>query len=461
MLKKISIKNFKAWESLVITLGQVTGIFGTNSSGKSSLIHMLLMLKQTKNNSDRSIALDFGSQEKLADLGTYRDVVFNHDISRDISWKLQWNLSKELKINDIEKSSISVLFRGQDISLSSAVGFKDKLLEVKQLSYEFDQTHFSIEKKNETSSEIELKAKSENNRFSFVRTQGRMWKLPKPVKNYLFPDKAKTYYKNAYFLSQFEAEFETVMDSIYYLGPLRDYPKRSYQWSGTSPSDVGMRGELTVNAILAATLKGEQRNLGKGKRYKPFEAMIAYWLKELGLIYSFKVEELAPNSNYYKTVVKKEKGSTEVGLTDVGFGVSQILPVIVLLYYVPEGSTVLLEQPEIHLHPAVQSQLADLILTVAHTRNIQVIVESHSEHFMRRMQRRVAEGTVNSAVLKLYFFSIKNGKAQHDELQLDQYGAIHNWPENFFGNEMEEIAETRKAALLKRKKKLSEEGFNE
>lgn len=252
------------------------------------------------------------------------------------------------------------------------------------------------------------------------------------------------------------------MDNIYYLGPLRSFPKRSYQWSGTSPTDVGQQGELTINAILAATLKNEKRNLGKRAKYKTFQQMVAYWLQKLGLIHSFRVEEIAPNSNHYKTYVMKESGSAEVALTDVGFGVSQILPVIVLLYYVPEGSTVLFEQPEIHLHPAVQSELADLILTVSKTRNVQVIVESHSEHFIRRLQRRVAENTNNNPQdLMLYFFSTKRGKASYQKLNLDIFGRIHNWPENFFGDEMEEISATRKAGLLKRKEQQKSKNANE
>ena len=65
-------------------------------------------------------------------------------------------------------------------------------------------------------------------------------------------------------------------------------------------------------------------------------------------------------------------------------------------HYVPEGSTVLMEQPEIHLHPAVQSGLADVMLNVAGARNVRIILESHSEHLMRRLQRRVAENKVSS-----------------------------------------------------------------
>lgn len=453
MLKNITLENFKVWKKLDLDLGRVTGIFGTNSSGKSSLIHMLLMLKQTKNNSDRSIALDFGSEDKLAYLGTYYDVISQHDESQNLSFKLTWSLNDELKIQNIEGSSRSILFSGNTLSLSSTVGLKDKLLEVKSLRYQFAESYFSLVPKENKSNEFELKVEGSayQNKFRFLRTLGRNWKLPQSAKYYLYPDQAKTYYQNADFLSQFETAYEAAMDNIYYLGPLRSFPKRSYQWSGTSPTDVGQQGELTINAILAATLKGEKRNLAKGTRNKTFQEMVAYWLKELGLIYSFRLEEIAPNSNHYKTYVKKENGSAEVALTDVGFGVSQILPVIVLLYYVPKGSTVLFEQPEIHLHPAVQSKLADLILTVSETRNVQVIVESHSEHFIRRLQRRVAEDTANSKDLKLFFFSTKRGKASYQELQLDDFGAIHNWPENFFGNEMEEISATRKAALLKRK----------
>ena len=92
--------------------------------------------------------------------------------------------------------------------------------------------------------------------------------------------------------------------------------------------------------------------------------MIAYWLKELKLIHEFKIEEIGAGANLYRAIVKRDAKSPPALLTDVGFGVSQVLPALVLLYYVPEGSTVIMEQPEIHLHPSVQSGLADVILTV-------------------------------------------------------------------------------------------------
>jgi hypothetical protein len=120
--------------------------------------------------------------------------------------------------------------------------------------------------------------------FRFVRTLGRKWDLPGPTKSYAFPDQVRTYFQNSQFLSEFETAYVNQMDAILHLGPLRDYPKRQYIWAGSSPVDVGRRGERTVDTILAATARGEQRNLRAKARLRPFQEMVAWWLKELGLI---------------------------------------------------------------------------------------------------------------------------------------------------------------------------------
>jgi predicted ATPase len=243
---------------------------------------------------------------------------------------------------------------------------------------------------------------------------------------------------------------------LYYLAPLREYPKREYQWSGASPSHVGYRGENTINAILAATFRNETRIIPESNEEKPFQEVIAYWLKKLGLIHEFKLKEIAEGTGLFRAIVKKSPESTEAFLTDVGFGVSQVLPALVLLYYIPEGSIILMEQPEIHLHPSVQSGLADVILQVSKQRNIQVIVESHSEHLLQRFQRRIAEEQYPAEDLKLYFCDSKNGESQLVDLKLNEFGEIENYPENFFGDEMAEIAATRRATL-KRKIRLAEQ----
>jgi predicted ATPase len=134
-------------------------------------------------------------------------------------------------------------------------------------------------------------------------------------------------------------------------------------------------------------------------------------------------------------------------LTDVGFGVSQVLPVVTLLQYVPRRSTVILEQPEIHLHPLAQANLADVIINAAIHRGVQVIVESHSEHLLLRLQRRIAEEQIGSDDVALYFCDITDRGSVLERLQLDLLGKIENWPMNFMGDAFGEAAEAEKARL--------------
>jgi predicted ATPase len=174
----------------------------------------------------------------------------------------------------------------------------------------------------------------------------------------------------------------------------------------------------------------------------------------MGLIHSFQVTEIAKGSNRWQARLRTRPDSAEVLLTDVGFGVSQVLPVITLLYYVPEGSTVILEQPEIHLHPLAQAHLADLILNVTRHRKIQVILESHSEHLLLRLQRRVAEDETGetSREVKLYFCDLIDGKSSLLPLELDLLGRIHNWPKNFMGDAFGETAAAERARLERMRK---------
>lgn len=451
MLTRLKVDNFKAWRKADLELGKVTGLFGTNSAGKSSLLQLLLLLKQTKNATDRGLVLDFGEPADMANLGTFKDVVYRHNVDERIAWLLEWTLPKTLAVHH----EIGFL---QDRPLESAslqtrceVGLRRDRPWSYELAYRFSGVDFRLRPKPNRRTEFVLETDSDE--IEFIRNQGRPWPLPHPVKTHLFPDRAKSFYKNTSFLGDFELAYENFMDSIYYLGPLRDYPQREYRWSGSSPEDVGQCGERTMEALLAATRDKEERSLGPKRRKKTFQEMIAHWLKELGLIHEFRLEEIAKGTNLYHAMVKTSGSSVPTALTDVGFGVSQVLPALVLLYYVPEGSTVLLEQPEIHLHPSVQSGLADVMLNVAASRQVQIIVESHSEHLMRRLQRRVAEEKVSVEDVKLYFVSRNGGGAKASDLDLNELGEIKNWPENFFGDEMGEIAAIAEASLQRKLEK--------
>lgn len=448
MLNRLQVENFKAWREADLAFGRVTGFFGTNSAGKSSLLHLLLLLKQTRNATDRGIVLDFAGPSAIVNMGTFEDVVHEHDRNQDIGWLLEWALPETLQVDDPFVPSAEPLLKGGHLQTRCKVGFRSTRLWPLELTYRFADVDFQLRPTARSEQKFELV--TDGAEFNFVRNPGRPWPVPRPIKSYLFPGQARSYFQNADFLGDFELAYERLMDSIYYLGPLREYPRREYHWAGSRPDDVGQRGERTMDAILAATARQSTRNLGFRKRHKSFQEMIAYWLRELGLIHDFRLQEIAKGTNLYRAIVKASTSGVETLLTDVGFGVSQVLPALVLLYYVREGSTVIMEQPEIHLHPAVQSGLADVILNVARVRNIQIIVESHSEHLMRRLQRRVAEEEASADDVRLYFVSSNRGRARVADLVLNRWGEIENWPDNFFGDEMGEIAAIAEASLKRR-----------
>ncbi|MYA72967.1 DUF3696 domain-containing protein, partial [Candidatus Poribacteria bacterium] len=236
-------------------------------------------------------------------------------------------------------------------------------------------------------------------------------------------------------LTGFISVFEELFSHVYYLGPVRVHPKRYYHWEGNQPEDIGRWGDKTIDALLSARV--DKRTILRGKEEIPIEDRISEWLREMDLAHSFILERTGPPSekNYDVRIQKREHG-TKVTLADIGYGLSQFLPVLVLCYYAPAGSTLILEQPDIHLHPKVQSQLADLLIEVVTERKLQILVESHSEHLLTRFQRRVAEKQISQDDTALYFCRNNHGFSTIEPLEVNEFGEIKNWPENFFGDVM-------------------------
>ena len=450
MLKELTLKNFKLWKSVkAMRLAPITGLFGTNSSGKSSILQALLLLKQTLESPDRSLPLHLGGERDYVELGSFRDVIWAHKEDASLRFAFRWELAEELKIKDPEDPTVQLL-RGDEMRFVTEIDSPDgEKLRVRRLSYQVGRKRFALTR-NERRNRYLLSPTRPGEDFRFIRTTGRLWGLPAPFKFHGFPDQAITYYQNSAFLPDLQHELEEQFSRLYYLGPLREYPKRRYVWSGSEPVDVGRRGERAVDAILAARERDKYIYRGRYKHRWTLDRMLAHWLEEMDLISGFSVDRITEGGSIYEVRVQKEYGSAKVLLTDVGFGVSQVLPVLVLCYYVEEGSTLLFEQPEIHLHPSVQSALADLFIDVAKHRNIQIIVESHSEHLLNRLQRRMAEEEIHQEDLALYFCRTGKDEAELEPLETDPFGNIRNWPKDFFGNRFGEAAARQEAALQRK-----------
>ena len=225
-----------------------------------------------------------------------------------------------------------------------------------------------------------------------------------------------------------------------------------YQWSLPKHMEIGdpLSDDVFSGDKLHFSAEVERGNA------KPFEEIIAGKLKRMKLINAFRVKPISAQRQEYEVQVGTKGSKDWVDLPDVGFGVSQVLPVLAQCFYAPPGSIMLMEQPEIHLHPSAQSALADVMIDAIGSREnrkergIQLIIESHSEHFLRRLQRRIAEGYVLKEEVSAYFANITRTPATLEPLDIDDYGNIENWPQDFFGDEMGDIIEQSKAAIKAR-----------
>ncbi|MBN2598126.1 MAG: DUF3696 domain-containing protein [Marinifilaceae bacterium] len=455
MLRELQIKNFKAWaDSGKIRLAPLTIFCGNNSSGKSSIAQFLLMLKQTVESYDRQRVLHLGEKGSLVDLGTYKDMVYRHNEDNKIEFSFTFD-SGNIKIVDATKTTSSGIY--PKLKFEAIVSFEKKVNRtvVDKLNYtllnEDEESEMSfglIPKRGKYDLQV--------GNYQAKKQRGRVWELPQPENFFGFPDEAVAYYQNTSFLPDLSLAIKNLFKSIYYVGPLRDNPERSYNFSGEIPPDVGVKGTIAINALLAA--RNKQLSKGFKQRKESFENVVARWLREMGLIASFRVIPIADGRKEHEVRVKIHKDSPEVLITDVGFGISQILPVLVQCFYVSAKSTIIFEQPEIHLHPSVQSHLGDLFIETIKSRengmnrDIQVIVESHSEHLIRRIQRRIADETIKPQDVAIYFVHQRKGEAKLEELEIDLFGNVTNWPDDFFGNDVEDLAAMTRAAMERKRK---------
>ncbi len=443
MLRKIGLQNFKCWQALDIDLAPITLFFGSNSSGKTAILQSLLLLKQTARGFDPDQHINFGGENDFVKFGSYQDLVFGHDIGKNAGISLKWNTCKDIffsttgrKVNKRRLKSINY----------EVVWGIDKRLTIHKLAYEAAMVEAPTEYAKlwqDDESNYRMSASySENDKDNEI--------VDSPKSCYILPWTRDNGAQAREHISihNLNGEFERNMQHINYLGPLRSPLNRLDMWSGGRPAIIDSSGANTIQSLIAS--HRDDRKLISN---------VARWLASMRLVENFQINAIDDNEKWYEA--KATIGGVESSLVDVGFGVSQVLPVITMLLSAPEGSIILLEQPELHLHPNAQSALADLLLYVAEQRKLQLIVESHSEHLLRRLQRRIAEAQPDFATpanIKMYFCQAGEAGAAICEVGIDRFGQISNWPENFLGDISGDLHKMLKAALERRGQELERVG---
>jgi predicted ATPase len=161
-------------------------------------------------------------------------------------------------------------------------------------------------------------------------------------------------------------------------------PERRYAFGGFSANRSGTSGEQAIDLLITEALLKPQ-----GER--PLHTSVSFWLKHLGLAGSLDVKDIAKRLSLFEVAVKGASRGGKANLVDVGFGISQVLPVLVQGLLMRKGGIYLVQEPEIHLHPDAQAGLADFFIYLA-TYGVITVVETHSEYLLLRLRRRLAEG---------------------------------------------------------------------
>jgi predicted ATPase len=251
---------------------------------------------------------------------------------------------------------------------------------------------------------------------------------------------------------------EFFKERIHYLGPLRDDPRAIYGIPlNPETKDIGKKGEYT--AAVMERYKNEPINcpippnniqdLGKVHTTSLISG-IAEWLRYLGLVDNIRTNDLGKIG--YEMTVNSPGVKKELDLTNVGVGVSQVLPTIVIALLSAPDSLLLMEQPELHLHPKVQSRLGDFLVAVSLSGR-QCIIETHSEYLVNRIRRRIveAEGRTLLDKTSIYFVEGTPQGSDFSRIQPNEYGAILKWPRGFFDEGPAEAEMIMDASMKKRK----------
>ncbi len=229
-----------------------------------------------------------------------------------------------------------------------------------------------------------------------------------------------------------------------YLGPLREEPKRYYLFSDLKLLDIGLKGENTTQVL---TIKQKDKikfiNLNsKDDSYKFTKPIsktllsgVNEWLKTMNLQQLKPITKVELITKMLVNYSEKQPKDSSVSLPDIGFGVSQVLPVLVEVLRMEKNETIIFEQPEIHLHPRLQGVLADFILCNSKLGK-NFIIETHSEYFLKRLCLRIAQfKDQDLSKLISMFFIVKNSDGRGSKIidvEIDEFGSIIKWPKGFF-----------------------------
>lgn len=419
LITSMRLRNFRSFEDTgELRFSTINYLFGKNSSGKTTLLRTPLLLKQLVN--ERSLVGGVPFSGPQVDFGSYPEAVFNSERSRDIT--LSFEVETGRNFRRLPRSLMRYMtspFETLRIDISlhwNAKHGKPQYNSIQIVNPEDDDT-ILLEFRRLGPDRIRVDMPTAGGGRVLTGAPELNLASLRALSLELEPDEKF----NAGFLEFFSlAITQTLRDitrSIVHIGPLRDMPARAYridQLSTSSGSTEHVVGMLVNQPKATNAVSRALRRLGIAKH----------------------VDIVQPAPGYAGIVLSNVSGNRRDNLADVGFGASQVLPILVRLALAPPRSLVLVEQPELHLHPEVQGELAEVMLDIALERRLSLFIESHSENMLLRLRRLVANGTVEPDAVKVFV----TDKGTVSEARINRKGRIDMgaFPAGFFEEEWEE-----------------------
>lgn len=443
MLNKLSLKNFKSFKSMdELHIKPITIIVGKNSCGKSSIIQSLLLLKQTL---ESPLPIDLCLDGRFIKCSSLKELSY--------------------RLPPINKASIGYELFFDDVSLSlkfsnkkESDSYVPKL--VSRVIKRGDGTSENIH--NITNAELVKKLKAFNFPDDIKKIESKAVHYNKFTPEYISFDyyvhgdnekrhasRLPTFLVSN--LDVFAARINKVIQNTKYLSPVRAMPERAYLHYSQQVDELSSDG---ANAAHLLWSKKDDLVQWKNKKIK-LSSAVNECIECLGL--SQKMTPSKIGDVLYSIGVSENGSGGSVSLSDVGFGYSQILPVILMgLVGQKNDSLILLEQPEIHLHPSSAANLADLFLGFIEC-GAHYIIETHSQELINKLRLRVIENPELKNKINIVFVdSDQDDGAKIRQFEIDENGMFPDWPEGFL-DESEKISEAIiKARISKRKERKSQ-----
>jgi len=414
-LTSLLFENYKAFKQPEeIEIRPLTILIGRNSSGKSVIARLpLLLARALSEQAEGPLELEFNG---LNFGKSFLDLIHNR------FWAGAISLGASFTKNNEEKYTFKVKLQYFE---------EPKLFVISRFEMFFFDQHFIFEWKGKD-------PVNEANKYQLNSHQCQI------TFQGLFPETIKldTNRKEiVQWLERFQAvlnqtkvEFAHAMKNITYLGPFRESVQRQYNFPGTSPKHVGFAGEKAPALLGDDSLR---------RRGKVVDSVGRWFAEHLG---GWPLSVSMQGDNFSLVLSNPNEPSIEINLADVGAGISQVLPIVVQRQFEQinnkEAHLEIIEQPELHLHPKAHTELADLYITALQQANTNFIIETHSENFLLRIRRRIAEGKLEPDKVIIYWIDDEPNK-RIQAIHIDKHGAVNNWPKGVFAEDFEEAKAIR------------------